>query len=91
MDVYPTGNEDASPVSYTIPSRQHYEALLDAESKGWEIGGVFHSHPRGPAGMSTVDLSNVADPGWLYLVVSLREADPVLTMWRDGEELVLVS
>ncbi len=89
MRVYPTGNDASSPVSYTIPPREHYEALIDAESEGWEIGGVFHSHPRGPAGMSGTDLAKVTDPAWLYLVVSLAGSDPVLVGWRNGIEVSL--
>jgi len=69
--VYPTANEDASPHSYTIPPQEHYDALIDAESNGWEISGVFHSHPKGDATMSTVDLARALDPDWFYVVVGL--------------------
>lgn len=89
VKVYPTNNEDASPVSYTIPPQEHYEALVDAESSGWRLEGVFHSHPRGPTGMSATDLARVADPHWLYVVVSLEGAEPVLTGWSDGEVVAL--
>lgn len=84
MEVYCTGNDDASPSSYSIPPQEHYEAVMDAESKGWEIRGAFHSHPRGPARMSNTDLERALTPGWLYLVVSLHETEPVITAWSDG-------
>ena len=87
--VYPMGNEDASPVSYTVPPQEHFEALTDAESHGWSLEGVFHSHPRGPDGMSATDLIRVADPQWLYIVVSLEGAEPVLTGWSDGEAIAI--
>jgi proteasome lid subunit RPN8/RPN11 len=87
--VYPTGNQDASPVSYTVPPQEHYDALVDAESRGWVLGGVFHSHPRGPAAMSATDLAKVTDPAWLYIVVSLAGPDPVLVGWRDGGEVLI--
>lgn len=87
--VYPTDNADASRVSYTIPPQEHFDALTDAESKGWLLEGVFHSHPRGPARMSEVDLERVADPTWVYLVLSL-EGEPVLTGWRDGSDVEIV-
>jgi len=91
VKVYPTGNDDASPSTYTIPPREHYEAVTDAEANGWELGGVFHSHPSGPARMSTTDLSRVADPEWVYLVVSLEGDEPVIAGWRDGEEVARIS
>ena len=80
--VYPTANADASPTSYTIPPQEHYDALVDAESKGWRIGGVFHSHPNGPAEMSSVDLERALDPEWVYVVVGLGGADPKTTLTR---------
>lgn len=80
VKVYPTANQDASPTSYTIPPAQHYDALVDAETQGWEIGGVFHSHPRGSATMSATDLERAIEPGWVYVVVGLGTGEPVLTV-----------
>lgn len=71
VKVYPTANEDASPRSYTIPPQEHYDALVDAEANGWEIGGVFHSHPRGPAELSSIDRAQSLDPSWIHVVVGL--------------------
>lgn len=91
VGVYPTDNQDASSSSYTIPPRQLYEAVMDAESRGWEVGGVFHSHPAGPPAMSGTDLARITDPVWLYLVVSLAGPEPVLVGWRDGSEVEVSS
>lgn len=80
VEIYPTTNQDASPTSYTIPPQEHYDALVDAESRGWEIGGVFHSHPHGPATMSAIDLDRAIEPEWLYVVVGLGNAEPTLSV-----------
>lgn len=85
VNVYPTANADESPVSYTIPPQEHYDAVMDAESKGWEIRGAFHSHPNGPARMSATDLERALEPGWLYLVVALDGQAPNVGAWQDGE------
>lgn len=87
--VYPTGNEDASPISYTVPPQEHFDALIDAEERGWTLGGVFHSHPRGPAGMSQTDLTRALEPDWVYLVVDLGGAKPVITAWGNRRYLSL--
>lgn len=84
VEVYPTANDDPSPASYTVPPQEHYDALVDAEARGWILGGVFHSHPRGPATMSATDLAKVTEPDWVYLVVSLNGHHPVVTGWRRG-------
>lgn len=71
VKVYATGNADASPSSYTVPPQQHFDALADAESRGWRIGGVFHSHPDGPARLSSTDIEQALEPDWVYVVVGL--------------------
>lgn len=86
VEVYPTSNPTGSPVSYTVPPEEHFAALEDAEGKGWDLGGVFHSHPYGSAELSMVDLQAAIDPEWLYLVVGMR-GEPEIRGWRvtDGE------
>ena len=84
VKVYPTGNEDPSPTSYTVPPQEHYDALMDAESNGWRLAGVFHSHPKGPASMSATDLARITEPDWVYVVVGLDGDEADITGWRDG-------
>jgi [CysO sulfur-carrier protein]-S-L-cysteine hydrolase len=86
--VYPTGNDDASPSSYTIPPREHYAAVMDAEPHGWEIRGSFHSHPSGPARMSATDLERALSPGWIYVVVGLDDSR-AMSIWVAGSETVV--
>ena len=91
--VYPTANLDPSPTGYTIPPNEHFAALTDAESNGWELSGVFHSHPQGSAKPSAVDVVAALDLKWVYLVVGLRDA-PEIRAWRirqkEIEELSLI-
>ena len=85
VKVYPTTNADASPSSYTIPPQEHFDALTDAESHGWQIGGVFHSHPHGPARMSSTDVAKALEPDWVYLVVGLSGEEPEVDYYSaDG-------
>jgi proteasome lid subunit RPN8/RPN11 len=71
--AYPLTNADPSPVSYTIDPDEHFHALRHAESLGWSIAGVFHSHPRGPATPSMVDVQSALEPDWVYLVATPGE------------------
>ncbi len=84
MAVYPTRNEDRSSTGYTIPPAEHFAALERAEASGWELSGVFHSHPRGPARPSMVDVATAIDQWWVYLVVGL-ESEPEIRAWRIRE------
>lgn len=71
--AYPLTNANPSPVSYTIDPDEHFHALRHAESRGWEIVGVFHSHPDGPATPSMIDVQSALDPEWLYLIAAPGE------------------
>lgn len=71
--AYPLSNADPSPVSYTIEPGEHFEAMRHAESMGWEIGGVFHSHPGGTAMPSMIDVQSALEPDWVYLIAAPGE------------------
>jgi proteasome lid subunit RPN8/RPN11 len=70
--AYCTANLDASPTAYTVDPSEHIRALHDAESRGWHLAAVFHSHPDGPAVPSRVDVAGALEPEWLYVIVSLE-------------------
>jgi proteasome lid subunit RPN8/RPN11 len=93
---YPTRNLAASAKLYTVDPAQHLRADRDAESKGEQIIGVFHSHTHTDAYPSSTDVAQVPDPDWHYVLVSLRDTHPVLRSYRivDGrveEEPVVVD
>lgn len=67
-DVYCIPNVDASPASYTIQPEGHFRALMDAEARGLELVGAFHSHVDGPAYPSATDVARAAEPDWVWLV-----------------------
>lgn len=71
--AYPLTNANPSPVSFTIDPDEHFHALEHAESMGWEIEGVFHSHPGGTATPSMVDVQMALDPEWMYLIAAPGE------------------
>jgi proteasome lid subunit RPN8/RPN11 len=72
--AYCLTNVDASPSSYTIDPAEHVRALYHAESRGWRLGAVFHSHPSGPAVPSATDVAQALEPEWVYLVVGMAGA-----------------
>jgi [CysO sulfur-carrier protein]-S-L-cysteine hydrolase len=72
---------------YTVEPRQHLAADRRAEDEGLEIVGVVHSHTHTEPYPSPTDIAQAVDPGWHYLIVSLRDTEPMLRSWRivDGE------
>jgi [CysO sulfur-carrier protein]-S-L-cysteine hydrolase len=44
-DVFLAENVEASPVNFTISNEQLIQGYKEAEEKGLEVIGIFHSHP----------------------------------------------
>ena len=80
--VYPCTNAEASARTYTVDSRDLIKAMRDAESRGDQLVGVFHSHTHTVAYPSPTDVAQAMEPGWIYVIVSLRDGDPVLRAYR---------
>lgn len=81
--AYPLTNTLRSSTNYTIEPREHIKAIRHAESRGWEISGVFHSHPHSRAYPSPTDIRLAPDPDWLYVVVGIEDRkDPVVRGFR---------
>ena len=93
--VSPIANADASPASYTIEPAGHFAALVDAERRGWDLIGAFHSHVDEPAYPSRRDIAGAAEPDWVWLVVGPMRGDAEIRAYRirngavTGEELVV--
>ncbi len=84
---YPTANAAASARVYTVEPRDFLRADRDAERQGLEIVAVFHSHTHTDAYPSPTDIAQAPDPGWHYVLVSLRDILPVVRSYRiiDGK------
>lgn len=86
-ELYRCTNAAASARVYTVDPLDHLRADRDAETRGMEILGVYHSHTHTAAYPSPTDVAQAPDPSWRYVIVSLREPEPVLRSFhiRDGE------
>lgn len=73
--AYCLTNVERSRYRFTVDPSEHYRAMRHAERYGWDIGGVFHSHPFSPAYPSATDVAGALDPTWLYVVVGLARPD----------------
>lgn len=83
---YPTANEAESAKVYTVPARDFLRIERDAEDRGWQVLGVMHSHTHTEAYPSPTDVAQAPDPGWHYVIVSLRDDVASLRSFRivDG-------
>lgn len=85
--AYCLSNLDASAFSYTLDPSEHIRALYHAESLGWSLAGVYHSHPAGSAVPSATDVAKALEPEWLYAIIGLGNGEPEVRGFRirDGE------
>jgi proteasome lid subunit RPN8/RPN11 len=86
-EARPCANADASAVTYTVDSRDLLRAGRDAEARGEELVGCWHSHTHTDAYPSATDVRQAEwYPSWIYVLVSLRSPAPTLRAYRirDG-------
>lgn len=93
---FPVANALHSPVRYEMEPREQLAIMQAMDEKGWELLGIFHSHPNSPAYPSPTDLELAYYSDCLYFIASLANPEkPVLRVFRidgkkiDEEELVL--
>jgi [CysO sulfur-carrier protein]-S-L-cysteine hydrolase len=74
--VFPMKNAEPAerrPVAYRLEPEEQYRVLMEIESSGWELVGIYHSHPNGQAYPSATDVGLALYPGVVYLIVSLLD------------------
>ncbi len=82
---YPVKNTDQSARTYTLDPLAHLRADRDSDERGLEVIGVFHSHTHTAAYPSATDVEKAPDPGWHYVLVSLRHGQAVVRSFRIQE------
>ncbi len=60
---------------YTIDPKEFLLAENEAETKGLEVVGIYHSHPNAPARPSQFDREH-AWPTLSYVVIEVRDSQP---------------
>ena len=86
-----TRNHDASSRTYSIGPEGWAAAEAVFDPAGWWSVGVAHSHTHSEAWPSPTDVDKADNPlleGWHYVIVSLRDATPVLRSFiLDGRQV----
>lgn len=85
---WPGRNLAASATLYELDPADHLRADREAEGKGLEIVGVFHSHTHTEAYPSPTDVARAPDPDWHYLLISLAGEQPELRSFHIREGVI---
>jgi len=85
--VHPVQNAHPSPSRFAMEPTAQFLAMDEVSRAGRELVGIYHSHPNGPAVLSSVDLQEACWPGTtspnypgaVQVIVSLQDcASPVV-------------
>jgi proteasome lid subunit RPN8/RPN11 len=85
-DAVPCVNVERSARTYTVDPRDLLRVMREAEARGDEIVGVWHSHTHTDPYPSPTDVRLAVDPSWIFPIVSLRDGVPMMRAYRirDG-------
>ena len=72
--VYPAENILHSPVEYQMDPKRQVEIMLEIEASGWELNGIYHSHPGGPPVPSPADVAQAYYPDSIYVILAPQAA-----------------
>jgi proteasome lid subunit RPN8/RPN11 len=87
VKLYRTANAEQSATTYRLEPEEQYRIFVEVEEKGWELWGIYHSHPAFPAYPSARDIEQAYFPEALYIIVSLAQEEPEIRAFRivEGE------
>lgn len=85
VKVFRMSNVSASPVRYSLDPKEQFAVYKVLDERGWELGGVFHSHTRTEAHPSPTDV-RMASEDVPYVIVSLATDPPDIRAFRILKE-----
>ncbi len=72
LAVISATNSLQSPISFQIDPQEQLAAFNRIEANGWELIGIYHSHPHGPDEPSPTDIAENYYPETIQLIWSKR-------------------
>lgn len=77
QEVIPIPNILHSPMRYRMDPADQLRAFQQIEERGFELVGIFHSHPLGPNRPSDTDIAEAYYPESVYVIIY-----PYETGWK---------
>lgn len=95
LAVYPLTNILYSTTEYQIDPQEQFRIFQLIEENGWDLLAIYHSHPNGPATLSSRDIAEAFYPQAVYLIC-YRSGDEwncrgfIIRQQRSSEEIAIV-
>jgi len=74
-DVFPGRNIHMSPRTYEMDPQDQLRAFRLMDERGWDLVGIYHSHPATEAYPSRTDRAKALYPDARYIIISLADPD----------------
>ena len=92
VEAVRTRNASDDPSRFVVEPADHIRERRQARSRGLDVVGFYHSHPRSAAVPSDTDRAEAAYPDHLYLIVGLAAEPPEVRLFRfDGRNFLEMS
>lgn len=84
VEISPIDNIAAQPnTTYHMEPQQQARTMLRYHQEGWQLAGIYHSHPTSAPIPSPTDIQQAAYPHAAYLIISLQDPQkPSLAAWQ---------
>jgi proteasome lid subunit RPN8/RPN11 len=76
LAIFPAVNALLSPTSYEIAPEELFRLLREIRRTGFDLTGIYHSHPRGDNYPSATDIERAYYPQAAYLILDPRDFAP---------------
>ena len=88
-EVFAGRNVHETPrIRYTMHPEDLLRVIRLQDERGWDLVGIYHSHPETKPEPSATDKSLAMYPDARYVIVSLRNpAHPEVRAWRISESM----
>lgn len=85
--LYRAINAEASPYRYSVDTKDLLRIHKEVDANDWEFMVIYHSHTHTEAYPSPTDVRLAAWPDAYYVLVSLKDEEPVVRAFHivDGD------
>ncbi len=85
VKIFPGTNTESSETRYNMDLAEIVDAFDEIDRHEWQLGALFHSHPRSNPFPSETDLTHAYYPDALMVIVSFASEPPDVRAFRvDG-------
>jgi proteasome lid subunit RPN8/RPN11 len=84
-------NAEKSPMRYAISPQEQMKVFEEMEKGAMEMVAIYHSHPQTIPFPSEIDVKFAFYPDVASIIISLKEEEPAVKVFRIGKEAIYLE